>query len=123
MTLGLIRKIEFDGLFSFKYSDRKGTVAEKMKEKIDEQTKSSRLTTLQAIQKAITLNKNTAMEGSVAEVLVEGQSKRGGQLTGRTATDKIVNFDSNSKNIVGRLVTVKITEGFANSLRGQLMKP
>ena len=52
-TLDLIQKIEFDNLFSFKYSDRKGTLAEKYKEKINEDEKSSRLIILQNIQKEI----------------------------------------------------------------------
>jgi tRNA-2-methylthio-N6-dimethylallyladenosine synthase len=119
MTIDLIKKVQFDALFSFKYSDRKGTFAEKMTGKVNEAEKSSRLRTLQNLQKQITLQKNRAFDGKLAEVLVEGFSKRGGQLTGRTGSNKIVNFKCNT-NYIGKLVTVKIKQCFVNSLGGEL---
>ena len=117
-TLDLIETVKFDALFSFKYSDRKGTFAEKMGNKVVETEKASRLSTLQALQKQITRNKNRAFEGQQLEVLVEGHSKRGGQLAGRTGTNRIVNFIGNN-NEIGSLVNVRITHGFLNSLRGE----
>jgi len=119
MTLDLIEKIEFDNLYSFKYSDRKGTSAEKMEGKIDDSEKSSRLETLQRLQNRITLEKNRMLEGVQLEVLVEGYGKRNGQLTGRTASNKVVNF-SNNNDIIGSLVNVDIQHGFVNSLQGIL---
>jgi tRNA-2-methylthio-N6-dimethylallyladenosine synthase len=120
MTLDLIRRVEFDSLFSFKYSDRKGTSAEKMDGKIDEIVKASRLNVLQDLQKRITLKRNKALEGRQLEVLVEGYSKRGGQLTGRTASHKVVNFISNNSKI-GSLYTVTIKQSFLNSLWGEVV--
>lgn len=122
ITLDLIREVKFDGIFSFKYSDRKGTVAEKMNMKINEDIKSSRLTSLQSIQKEITLKKNKTEQGMEVEILVEGDSKRGGQLMGRTGTNKIVNFIGNN-NLIGKLIKVKINHSFVNSLLGELIKP
>jgi tRNA-2-methylthio-N6-dimethylallyladenosine synthase len=119
LTLDLIREIEFDSLYSFKYSDRKGTLAEEMDGKISEAEKSSRLTALQQLQKAITLKKNKRLEGRKVEILVEGESKKGGQLTGRTPTNKIVNF-SNNNSIIGEIVKVTIKRAFVNSLYGDL---
>jgi tRNA-2-methylthio-N6-dimethylallyladenosine synthase len=121
LTLEFIRKVQFDGLFSFKYSDRKGTLAEKMHGKIREIEKSSRLSTLQRLQRGITLRKNRALEGKEVDVLVEGQSKKGGQLTGRTCTNRIVNFYSNN-NILGLVVKTRIKRGFVNSLQGELVE-
>jgi tRNA-2-methylthio-N6-dimethylallyladenosine synthase len=118
-TLELIREIEFDSLYSFKYSDRKGTLAERMDGKISEPEKSSRLTQLQQIQRAITLKKNRRLEGQALEILVEGESKKGGQLTGRTATNKIVNF-AHKNSLVGELVNVTIKRAHVNSLWGIL---
>ena len=119
MTLELIREMEFDNLFSFKYSDRKGTPAEKMGDKLCEDEKSSRLKTLQYIQKGITLKKNRELIGKVETVLVEGESKKGNQFTGRTGTNKIINFKCNA-GMIGRLVKVKIENAFVNSLQGKL---
>jgi len=119
-TLDLMRKIGFDSLYSFKYSDRKGTLAEEMHGKIGEAEKSSRLTALQQLQKDITLKKNTRLEGTEVEILVEGQSKRGGQLTGRTGTNKIVNFTHNN-SMIGDLIKVRIKRSCANSLWGEFI--
>jgi len=119
MTLDLIKKIQFDGLFSFKYSDRKGTMAAKMEGKIEENEKSVRLTSLQQLQKGITQQKNKMLEGMEMEILVEGNSKKCGQLTGRTCTNKIVNFNCNN-SMINNLVNVKIERSFANSLWGKL---
>ncbi len=116
-TLDLIEKIQFDSIFSFKYSDRKGTFAYNMNEKIEEAEKASRLSALQSVQRQITLEKNKSLEGTHQEVLVEGRSKKGEQLTGRTKTNKVVNFKCDTKYI-GSLVKLKIKQGFQNSLQG-----
>ncbi|OHE57041.1 MAG: tRNA (N6-isopentenyl adenosine(37)-C2)-methylthiotransferase MiaB, partial [Thermodesulfovibrio sp. RBG_19FT_COMBO_42_12] len=121
MTIDLIRKIEFDNLFSFKYSDRKGTFSEKMHNKIDEHEKSSRLSILQSIQKEITLKRNIKHIGKEDEVLVEGESKKGVLLTGRNETNKVVNFYGDIE-LVGSLVKVFIKRAFINSLQGALNK-
>jgi len=119
MTLNLIKRVQFDSLFSFKYSDRKGTVAAKMDAKVGETDKSLRLSVLQSLQKKISLKKNRALEGKQLEVLVEGNSKKGGQISGRTGSNKIVNFNSNN-NMIGRLVIVTVNRGLLNSLQGEL---
>jgi tRNA-2-methylthio-N6-dimethylallyladenosine synthase len=55
-------------------------------------------------------------------VLVEGESKLGsGQLTGRTPHNRIVNFEG-PKELVGKEVAVRIVEGYAHSLRGELVE-
>jgi tRNA-2-methylthio-N6-dimethylallyladenosine synthase len=117
-TLDLIKKIEFDNLYSFKYSDRQGTAAEKLPQKIEEKEKNERLALLQQTQKTITLKKNRSMEGRLVKVLVDGKSRKGGQWTSRTDTSKIVNFNCKN-NILGKLVQVKIKRGFMNSLQGE----
>lgn len=120
MTLNLIEKIEFDNLFSFKYSDRKGTAAERMNEKISEDIKLYRLKILQEKQKEITLKKNKMIEGREVEILVDGFSKRGGQFAGRSPCNRIVNFNSNN-DIIGNLVKVIIKKSYINSLQGVII--
>jgi tRNA-2-methylthio-N6-dimethylallyladenosine synthase len=119
MTLNLIKRVQFDSLFSFKYSDRKGTLAEKMGDKVGEADKSLRLSALQTLQKQISLKKNKALEGKRLGVLVEGYSKRGGQISGRTGSNKVVNFTGDN-SYIAKLVTVTIKHGFLNSLHGEL---
>jgi tRNA-2-methylthio-N6-dimethylallyladenosine synthase len=120
MTIDLVQKIEFDNLFSFIYSDRKGTIAEKMDKKISEDIKLSRLKILQGKQRDITLKKNKMLEEKEQEILVEGLSKKGDQFTGRTLSNKVVNFNSDI-DMTGKLVNVKIKRSFVNSLQGVLI--
>ncbi|MBM4324701.1 MAG: tRNA (N6-isopentenyl adenosine(37)-C2)-methylthiotransferase MiaB [Deltaproteobacteria bacterium] len=118
-TLNLIRKVQFDDLFSFKYSTRKGTAAAQLDDQVEEKIKQQRLVVLQEIQREITLRKNLAVEGRTEEVLVEGISKQSDQdMTGRTRTNKSVNFQGDLQ-LVGKVVPVRITKGFAHSLRGE----
>jgi tRNA-2-methylthio-N6-dimethylallyladenosine synthase len=69
-----------------------------MPDKISEDIKIKRLQRLQDLQNRITLQKNRRLEGQQLTVLVEGTSKKGGQLTGRTASNKVVNFDGDARN-------------------------
>ena len=119
LTLDLMQQVEFDSLFSFKYSDREGTPAAKMPDKISKSVKVSRLKRLQDLQNSITLKKNRHLEGRQLTVLVEGTSKKGGQLMGRTGSNKVVNFDGDN-HLVGKLVEVTIQESYLNSLKGEL---
>jgi tRNA-2-methylthio-N6-dimethylallyladenosine synthase len=118
-TLDLMEQVRFDDLFSFKYSPRKGTRAARFEDKVEEKVKQERLSALQEMQRGITLEKNRECEGRVEGVLVEGRSKQSAQdVTGRTRSNKIVNFEGNI-GLVGALVPVRITKGYAHSLRGE----
>ena len=133
-TLNLVETVGFDGLFAFMYSDRPHAPARRYDEKIPETDKSARLQTLLDLQANITLIKNQALVGSRQEVLIEGVSKRPGddqlqdnankQWTGRTRTNKIVNFDqlndsgSAAAISIGQLVAVDIERALAHSLWG-----
>jgi tRNA-2-methylthio-N6-dimethylallyladenosine synthase len=120
-TLDLMRMVQFDDLFSFKYSPRKGTRAAQFMDKVEEKVKQDRLSTLQEIQKEITLQKNQELEGRVEEVLVEGRSKQSAQdVTGRTRSNKIINFEG-GLNLVGKLVPARITKPYPHSLRGEIL--
>jgi tRNA-2-methylthio-N6-dimethylallyladenosine synthase len=121
MTLDLVETARFDSLFSFKYSDRDGTLAKQMGNKIDEGEKARRLRILQDLQRNITIRKNRALEGKCLEVLVEGSSKKGKLSTGRTKGNKIVNFtiNNNNNNSLGELINVLIKDSSANSLSGE----
>jgi tRNA-2-methylthio-N6-dimethylallyladenosine synthase len=120
-TLDLIQRVQFDNLFSFKYSPRKGTKAALFPDQIDESTQSRRLEVLQELQKRITLKRNRALQGRYEEILVEGASKGAKEeMTGRTSSNKVVNFKG-SRDLIGQLVTVRIEEGYANSLKGKII--
>ncbi|MFH1134859.1 MAG: tRNA (N6-isopentenyl adenosine(37)-C2)-methylthiotransferase MiaB [Pseudomonadota bacterium] len=119
-TMDLLARVRFDGMFSFKYSDRPMTKASGMNDKVEEEVKGRRLSELQAFQKSITLERNLGLIGSVAEVLVEGHGGRyPDQLTGRTRGAKIVNFNG-PDSLIGGLARPRIVKAWANSLLGVL---
>ena len=134
-TLDLIRKVEFDGLFAFMYSDRPNAPATQFRGKVSELQKSERLQILLELQETITKAKNEALIGTVQAIIAEGFSKRhpsgypdapdqAVQWTGRTTTNKIVNFyraanPGGSRDMfTGTLVQVKIEKAYAHSLWG-----
>lgn len=120
-TLDLLETVEFDNIFSFKYSPRPQTLAASFKDQIPDHVKGERLRLVQDMQKIITLRKNQAMVGRVEEVLVEGRSKGGpDELTGRTSCNRIVNLPG-GKDLIGRLVSVKIERAYLNSMRGRVV--
>ena len=120
-TLDLMKKIRFDNAFSFKYSERAGTTAVGLEHKISECVKRERLKILQSLQNEHTLERNKALIGKIEEILVEGFSKNSREdVTGKTRTNKIVNFAGHSE-LVGNTVPVVITEAYQHSLRGRLL--
>jgi len=119
-TMELIEKIRFDNLFSFKYSEREGTAAVSLGEKVPEKEKSRRLSLLQELQDYHALEMNKAMVGKTIGVLVEGNSKNSSRdMMGRTRTNKVVNFRG-KENLRGKTVNIHITAGYLHSLRGEL---
>ncbi|HOF04008.1 MAG TPA: tRNA (N6-isopentenyl adenosine(37)-C2)-methylthiotransferase MiaB [Syntrophales bacterium] len=121
-TLTLMEAVRFDGLFSFMYSEREGTQALSFADKVPEQEKRRRLMILQALQDRHTLEKNRALIGKPVSVLVEGASKNDRrEMTGRTRTNKIVNF-AGSGDLRGQTVSLCITAAYLHSLRGEPRK-
>ena len=119
-TMKLIDEMGFDKSFSFIYSKRPGTIAASLPDDVDQTVKKQRLGVIQD-----KLNENTEkisrlMIGSIQKVLVEGHSKKGSTLSGRTENMRTTHFQGN-EDLIGQIVSVKITEGFANSLQGKLI--
>jgi tRNA-2-methylthio-N6-dimethylallyladenosine synthase len=118
-TVSALKEIEFDGIFAFKYSKRPDTTALSLHHHVDEQVKSERLTAVLNLQDDITYKKNKLLVGEILEVMVEGTSETDvDKLTGRTRTNKIVNFYGNQEDI-GKLLDVRILEAKRHSLLGE----
>ncbi len=121
-TLDVLRKVQFDMIFSFIFSPRKGTPAEKMADVISDEEKKNNFQMLLDVQNEISLKKNQAMLGNIEKVLVEGESKTNSLvLTGRTEGNKIVNFEGD-KSLIGSFCDVKITEVGTFNLTGETIK-
>lgn len=118
-SMAWIDKVQFDDLFSFKYSDRPGTRATLFEDKVPEEISQRRLMELQALQRKITLRRNKLWEKKEAEVLVEGPSKADPRESmGRIRTNHIVNFPGEAW-APGSTVRIKIQKAYAHSLRGE----
>jgi len=119
-TLALIEEVEYDSMFSFKYSRRPNTAALILDDQISEEEKSRRLAIVQEKQRAIQIRRNAAYVGSVEECLVEGFNQATGQWIGRTSQNKPLNFlRRGEEDLRGRYVEARVTRAGPNSLAGE----
>ena len=120
LSLSLMREVQYDSAFMFKYSERPGTYAAKhLPDDVPEEVKIRRLNELINLQTEISAQQNRKDEGHQFDVLVEGFSKRSReQLCGRTEQNKMVVFDRGSHHI-GETVRVAITGSTSATLLGR----
>lgn len=120
-TLSLMREVQFDMAFMFKYSERPGTFAAKhLPDNIPEEVKIHRLNQIIALQNQLSLTSNLNDIGKTFEVLVEGYSKRSrDDFYGRTSQNKVVIFPKNGTKI-GDLIDVTIHRATGASLIGKI---
>jgi tRNA-2-methylthio-N6-dimethylallyladenosine synthase len=121
-TISALEKIRYDQIFSFKYSPRPQTAAQKLRDQVPEEIKAQRLAEVHKLQDQITLEYHTQAEGTEEEILIEGVREKSGQPFGRTRGAKIVNINTSSELKLGDLVNVKITNGLKHSLLGELLE-
>jgi len=121
-TLSLLDEVEYDSIFSFKYSPRPGTAAAGLSDAVAEEVKTRRLMIVQEQQRAIQIRRNAELVGRQEEVLVEGRNESLGQWIGRTTQNRIVNFtvpsDRPDPTRPGEYHAVRITRSGPNSLVG-----
>jgi tRNA-2-methylthio-N6-dimethylallyladenosine synthase len=117
-TLQVMRQVEFDAAFMFKYSERPHTIAaRRFPDDVPEEVKTARIVRLVALQKKLSLRRNKLLLGKTLPALVQGRGKKPGQLLGRSDGNIIVVFpDNGAQN--GDLVHVTINEVTANTLLG-----
>ena len=123
LSLSLMREVQYDSAFMFKYSERPGTYASKhLPDDVPEEVKIRRLNELIALQTELSAQQNRKDEGREFNVLVEGFSKRSReQLCGRTEQNKMVVFDKGGHHI-GETVRVRIISSTSATLLGEIVK-
>lgn len=119
-TLSLMREVEYDFAYMFKYSERPGTFAQRnLGDDIPEDVKTRRLTEIIDLQNSLSEQSNKRDVGKEFEILVECVSKRSDeQLSGRTSQNKMVVFDKGNHK-VGDYVKVRITGCSSATLFGE----
>ena len=120
-TIKLIKEIDFDQSYSFIYSKRPGTPAASLKDNVSMTEKKQRLNFLQETINELSKNKSKKMVGKEVEILVESMSsKYNNMVTGRTKNNKIINIPGN-KDLIGKILDIKITELDNKSLKGEVL--
>ena len=118
-TISLIREVGFTSLFTFIFSPRKGTRAEKMEDPVPAQEKSQWFQELCAAQEQVAAERCASMVGRTERVLVEERNAKTGLLSGRTGGNIIVDFPG-PDSAVGTFAQVKITQARNWILKGEL---
>ena len=119
-TLDVVRKVNYEQVYMFIYSRRKGTIADKMEKQIPEEIKHKRFDKLKELFDSRVSENNQKYIGTTQKILVDGYSKNDKEtLTGRTDTNKVVNFKGN-ENLIGKMIDIKITEEHKWYLTGKL---
>ena len=122
-TMSLTREVRYESMFSFKYSPRPNTLAQKRyPEDVAEEEKTRRIVALQALQRDIQLEMHEAQVGSTVSVLVDSVSRRRDwELSGRTFGNTVVNFPG-PREWLGRTIRVRVTRAGAYSLAGDAVQ-
>ena len=119
-TLDVVRKMNYEQIFMFIYSRRVGTVADKMENQIPEEIKHERFERLKKLYDENVSKNNEKFIGKVEKILVDGESKNNeNMLTGRNDANKVIIFEG-SKDLIGKMIDVKITEEHKWYLKGEV---
>jgi tRNA-2-methylthio-N6-dimethylallyladenosine synthase len=121
-TLDLLDEVQYDSLFSFKYSPRPNTASLHMEDHVPEEEKQRRLLIVQEKQRGIQIRRNAELIGGIQEVLVEGRNQALGQWIGRTTCNRTLNFshpDTNGNDLAGQYLFARVTRAGPNSLVGE----
>jgi len=122
-TLSLAATARYHSMFSFKYSARPNTLAEKrLPDDVPEEEKTRRIVALQALQREIQLELNAALVGRVENVLVDSSSRRRAtELSGRTSSNVVVNLPGDA-SWIGRTLPVRIERAGPHSVWGRAVE-
>ncbi len=121
-TLTLVNKVRFDNLFTFIFSPRRGTRAEKMEPVLDDESIQRNFDRLLELQNRISREINDTYAGRELDVLIDGESRTDKNvLQGRTDSNKVVNIKGD-RGLIGKVVRVRITDVRTWSLRGEIIE-
>jgi tRNA-2-methylthio-N6-dimethylallyladenosine synthase len=117
-TVKMTEYCHFDSSYIFKYSPRPGTPAFDLADDVSPSEKKERFVELDKLQKHIQQKKFISYVNRTVKVLVEKVSvKDDTQFSGHSTCHKVVNFKG-SKQLLGKIVDIKITEAKVNTLFG-----
>ena len=120
-TVNLVEEVGYDGLYIFKYSERRDTPAANLEDDVTRETKSERFMKLEKAQRLLQKQIYQSYTGRELRVLVERQSSKSSRdMTGHSTCHKVVNFPGDD-SMLGNIVDVRITQAKQNSLYGEVI--
>ncbi len=119
-TMDMVRRVEFVSCYSFKFSARPGTPAANMQNLVRDDVASERLSQLQGLLNEQQIDFNRKSVGMTLPVLLDRKGKKDGQLVGRSPFMQSVFVQANDR-LMNTIADIKITEGFDNSLTGEIV--
>ena len=120
-TLDVVKKVDFEQVYMFIYSRRKGTPGDKMENQIPEEIKHKRFNKLKELVEGQIAIKNKKYVGTIQKVLIEGRSKNNNNmLSGRTDSNKVVILEGRNE-LIGKMVDLKIVSEHMWYLKGEII--
>jgi tRNA-2-methylthio-N6-dimethylallyladenosine synthase len=118
-TVNLLDAVRYEGVFSFKYSPRPNTLSLSMAETVSEEEKGRRLAVLQERQRRMQAERSMSLLGESFELMVTNKSRRENQWSGHTSCNRVLNFTSQARDLLGTYVQVRVTSVGPSSLVGE----
>tara|TARA_Y100001970_G_scaffold292540_1_gene434226 strand:- start:37 stop:1359 length:1323 start_codon:yes stop_codon:yes gene_type:complete len=118
-TLEVMKIVEFDFAYMFKYSSRPGTKASQFSDQIEEELKQERLLKLIDLQKKTTLNNNMKLIGSIQDIIIEKKSKKSNKYWSGRTEGNIWTIIKDSGQKIKDQVAVEITGAEGVTLFGK----
>ncbi len=120
-TVKLVEQVGYDGLYIFKYSERRGTPAAKLDDDVSREEKAARFAQLEEAQRKLQQKIYDRYVGRVLDVLVERPSSKSERdMTGHSTCHKVVNFPGDV-SMLGKVKSVRVTAAKQNSLYGEII--
>jgi len=121
-TVEMVERVAYDNVFAFRYSRRPGTPAATMPDQVSDDIKARRNTVLLDVAERVGAERRRRLEGRIMPVLVDGASRKNSrEATGRTRCNRVVNFDTGGRDLLGAVVSVRIALALPHSLRGEML--
>ena len=119
-TVSLVKELQFETIYAYGYSSRPFTKAAEFTDQIEEVVKNERLNRLFDAHEEMAFPLAKKYEGQILNVLVEKINEQG-KAQGRSSQNKLVYF-MGSESLIGKIVPVKVTQAFPNTIRGELVQ-
>ncbi len=123
-TVEMVERVGYDNVFAFRYSRRPGTPAAEMPDQVPDEVKAERNRRLLEVTARVAAARSQRLEGRTLPVLVDGVARKNAdEAAGRTRCNRVVNFDAGGRDLLGRVVPVRIVRALPHSLRGEPVAP